>query len=94
MVRINPSLWIYSLLLFSTAVWAQPPESEADTIYDPYQSVNRAIFSFNHTLDRYTLKLVAKAYKAVTPKVVNQGITNFLTNLRLPITIINDGLQG
>lgn len=61
---------------------------------DPWEKFNRAIFSFNDRLDRYALKPVAKGYKAVTPQVVRSGISNFFVNLRSPLVILNDVLQG
>jgi phospholipid-binding lipoprotein MlaA len=44
--------------------------------------------------DHYVLKPVAKGYQKVTPQVVRTGITNFFLNLRSPIVILNDLLQG
>jgi len=61
---------------------------------DPWEKFNRAIFSFNDAADRYVLKPVAKGYVAITPSVLRTGITNFFINLRSPIVIINDVLQG
>ncbi|WP_257279979.1 VacJ family lipoprotein [Endozoicomonas sp. ONNA1] len=48
---------------------------------DPWEKANRAIFSFNDTLDTYALKPVAKGYDTVTPKPVQQLVTNFFSNL-------------
>ncbi|WP_422474533.1 MlaA family lipoprotein [Endozoicomonas sp. ALB032] len=48
---------------------------------DPWERANRAIFSFNHTLDDYTLRPVARGYDAVTPKPIQQLVTNFFSNL-------------
>jgi phospholipid-binding lipoprotein MlaA len=61
---------------------------------DPWQGFNRAVFRFNDTLDRYALKPVAKGYKAVAPRPVRTGLTNFFNNLRAPIVVLNDLLQG
>lgn len=60
---------------------------------DPFQSVNRGIYKFNDTADRYALRPVAKGYRAVTPDVLEAGIGNFFSNVRYPITIVNDFLQ-
>lgn len=48
---------------------------------DPWENTNRAIFSFNDKLDTYALKPVAKGYNAVTPKPIQQLVTNFFENL-------------
>lgn len=61
---------------------------------DPWEGFNRAVFSFNDRLDRYALKPVAKGYKKVTPRPLRTGITNFFANLRMPIVLLNDLLQG
>lgn len=61
---------------------------------DPWQGFNRVVFRFNDKLDRYALKPVAKGYKKVTPRPVRTGITNFFNNLRSPIVVLNDLLQG
>ncbi len=67
-----------------------PPDQPAD----PLEPVNRAMFSFNRTADRYVLKPVAKGYKAVVPDVAQRGVINFFSNLGEPITIVNGLLQG
>lgn len=61
---------------------------------DPWENFNRAMFRFNDTLDRHALRPVAKGYRNVTPHVVQKGITNFFVNLRSPIVMLNDVLQG
>jgi phospholipid-binding lipoprotein MlaA len=61
---------------------------------DPWEKYNRGVYRFNDVVDRYTLKPVAKGYRAVTPNVVRTGITNFFINLRSPLVIMNDLLQG
>jgi len=61
---------------------------------DPFEPVNRAIYKVNDIGDRYLARPVAKAYKKRTPGAFRQGASNFLDNLRYPITIVNDFLQG
>lgn len=61
---------------------------------DPWEGFNRAIFGFNDRLDRYALKPVAKGYKKVTPRPLRTGITNFFANLKMPVVLVNDLLQG
>ena len=65
-------------------------ESEAD----PWEGFNRAMFSFNETLDKYLLKPVAQGYVYVTPNVVQAGVSNFFSNVGEVSTVINDLLQG
>ncbi|MGH8491535.1 MAG: MlaA family lipoprotein [Moraxellaceae bacterium] len=61
---------------------------------DPWEKFNRGTYRFNDVADRYVLKPVAKGYKAITPNVVRTGITNFFINLRSPLVVMNDLLQG
>lgn len=61
---------------------------------DPFEPVNRAIFKVNDIGDRYVARPIAKAYKKSTPGAFRLGASNFLNNLRYPITIVNDFLQG
>lgn len=61
---------------------------------DPMQHINRDAFRFNDKFDRSFLKPTAKAYKAVTPYFFRSGLGNFLSNLREPVIIGNNILQG
>lgn len=61
---------------------------------DPLEDINRPIFAFNKALDDYALKPVAKGYRTVLPEPVRDGIRNFLNNLRTPLILANDALQG
>jgi phospholipid-binding lipoprotein MlaA len=48
---------------------------------DPFEKFNRAMFSFNDTVDRVALKPAATAYKNVAPSFVQTGVNNFFGNL-------------
>lgn len=61
---------------------------------DPFEPFNRVMYKVNDFGDRYLARPVAKTYEKVTPRVLRTGASNFLDNLRYPITIINDFLQG
>ena len=64
-----------------------------DEIYDPLEPFNRAVFGFNNVADKIILEPVAKGYKKL-PSPVQSGISNFLSNLKLPLVIVNQILQG
>ena len=64
-----------------------------DEIYDPFEPVNRAIFSFNNVADRIVLEPIAKGYKKL-PSPILGGINNFISNLRAPLVVVNQLLQG
>ena len=80
-----------SLLVALVAGCAHTPAYEPA---DPLEPLNRGIYSFNRTADRYVLRPVAKGYDTVTPAPVQAGIGNFLSNLGYPVTIVNALLQG
>lgn len=61
---------------------------------DPLEPVNRKIYAFNRTADRYVLRPIARTYVDVTPQPARSGIHNFLTNIGYPVTIVNALLQG
>ena len=60
---------------------------------DPIEGFNRAMFTFNDTLDRALIKPVAKGYRAIMPAPVDTGITNFFSNLDDIGSAINNLLQ-
>ncbi len=60
---------------------------------DPFESVNRLIFTFNDKLYFWVLKPAAKGYSFVVPEVGRVAVRNFFDNLAAPIRIINTALQ-
>ena len=91
---------MFSFNLYGAAsdqVIAEPDDFETtqieDEIYDPLEPINRAIFSFNNVADKIILEPVAKGYEKL-PSPIQSGISNFLSNLRAPIVVINQVLQG
>lgn len=61
---------------------------------DPWEPMNRGIFAFNETLDKYALEPAATAWDFVVPGFAQTGIDHFFHNLRMPIIFANDLLQG
>ena len=61
---------------------------------DPLESVNRTIFAFNQTLDRFIFRPVAISYVELTPAPVRESVTTLLRNLRLPLSALHSLLQG
>lgn len=60
---------------------------------DPMEPMNRAIHSFNETVDDVALKPLAKGYVAVTPSPVRSGVRNFFSNLDDVVILANNVLQ-
>ena len=61
---------------------------------DPLEGFNRAMFSFNDTLDKVALKPVATAYRNWLPSFVQTGVNNFFGNLGDVWSSVNGFLQG
>ena len=61
---------------------------------DPWEPLNRGIFTFNETLDQYAIEPVATAWDFVVPGVIQDSIDRFFTNLNMPIVFANDVLQA
>lgn len=66
----------------------------ADNANDPLEPVNRAVFWVNEGFDMVLIKPAAQVYKAVLPKPAQNGVRNVLRNLRSPLDLTNQLLQG
>ncbi len=66
----------------------------ADDPADPLEPVNRVVFKFNETADKYALRPAAKVYEKITPAPARTGITNFFDNINEPRNIVNALLQA
>ena len=60
---------------------ALPAVASAQSDEDPWEGFNRAIFSFNETVDTYSLKPLAQGYQAITPQFLEDGIHNVYSNV-------------
>ena len=65
-----------------------------EEIYDPLEKYNRKIFVFNDAFDRYFLEHAARLYRNKVPKKIRSSTHNFLTNLYLPVSVVNSLAQG
>src|ERR1700722_2138941 len=61
---------------------------------DPYESTNRSFFNSHQALYRSVIRPVTNLYTDTVPEPARDGIHNALTNADLPVTIVNDLLQG
>ncbi len=64
------------------------------TSSDPLEPLNRAVFKFNDTADRYALKPVARVYDTVVPVFLQLRVRSFFSNLDDVLVVLNDALQG
>lgn len=60
---------------------------------DPLEGFNRAVYTFNDTLDHTLLTPLAIGYRAITPEFAETGINNFYANLNDFIVAANNILQ-
>jgi phospholipid-binding lipoprotein MlaA len=60
---------------------------------DPWTGWNRGTQTFNDNLDKAILKPMAKGYQWITPEFVDEGITNFFSNINDIGVTFNDLLQ-
>jgi phospholipid-binding lipoprotein MlaA len=83
-------------LIFGVLGWSGSafPASTTGTDADPWEGFNRNVYAFNDVIDTYALRPVAVGYRAVTPDLVEEGISNFFDNIFELRTILNDVLQG
>ena len=72
-----------------------PAAREAyDEANDPAEPTNRVIFAGNQWLDRNALQPVARSYQDTVPEDVRGSVHNFGQNLKQPLVLVNDVLQG
>ncbi len=85
------------------AAAAQMPnqaELDAEDIYaqklvpDPWEGFNRKMHGFNNAADKFVLRPLAVGYKKITPEPVQAGVSRFFANLSMPVTVVNQALQG
>jgi phospholipid-binding lipoprotein MlaA len=86
---LNKLILIFSLAILSACASVPGGPSEND----PFESYNRAMFSFNDGLDKYFLRPVAEGYDKVLPKPVKTGVSNIFSHIGDVFVILNDILQ-
>jgi phospholipid-binding lipoprotein MlaA len=92
-IRITGLVFL-GLMLALNSGCASKQATEKAPNPDPFEPVNRQIYRFNDTADRFVLRPVGKGYNFITPRPVRTGVSNFFDNVTYPITIVNDFLQG
>jgi phospholipid-binding lipoprotein MlaA len=88
------------LFAFLLVGCASAPQTLSDktadekAINDPLERVNRVTFAFNEILDTVLFTPLTKAYRFVVPNVARTGVHNVLDNLKSPVYLANELLQG
>lgn len=95
LVRVGLGL----MLLLGVAACATPPTDPAeraafDETNDPLEPMNREIFAVNQFADDILIAPIADMYRTFTPPPIQSRFSNVLDNLRQPLVLTNNLLQG
>jgi phospholipid-binding lipoprotein MlaA len=92
--RARPDLELGSALAQKTQDQQTQDTTEAvEEEYDPWESFNEKMFTFNRNLDRYVLKPVARGYMFVMPEPWQVMIGNGFDNINFVPRFVNSLLQ-
>lgn len=98
MTRISHS-WsagcaLLHMVVLAVSLSAPLTANAQETVDDPWEPVNKRIFTFNQYFDDWFMRPLAKGYAAVLPPPAQQGVQNFFSNLDDVTVLINNLLQG
>lgn len=96
-LHVSAALIVGALLSgCASAPNANDPQAVAEykELNDPIEPLNRTFFEFNRGLDTMLLRPAATFYKAMMPPPLQNLVHNFLNNLKSPVVLLNDVLQG
>lgn len=63
-------------------------------VSDPFEPFNRSMHNFNATTVKYVYRPVAQGYEKIVPGVARRGLSSFFQNLRFPVRLVSNLLQG
>lgn len=93
MINTNKFFQLFTLLIAilinSGCATLDGPENPDD----PYESYNRAMFSFNEGVDKYAFKPAAEGYNFIMPNFASKGVSNFFSNIDDIVVFFNQILQ-
>jgi phospholipid-binding lipoprotein MlaA len=96
---LTRSACLMAVLALGAGCATPPDPKDADAvaefrqINDPAEPTNRAVFAFNRGVDAVILQPLATVYRE-TPQLFQDSVHNVLNNLRTPVILLNDLLQG
>jgi phospholipid-binding lipoprotein MlaA len=75
---------------------AQPaaPQAAPGGSWDPFETFNRSIYSFNSAFGESVASKVSSGYQSAVPGGVQAAVDNFFTNLREPFTFVASALNA
>jgi len=86
----RPTRWLplLAIVLLAGCTIAKPRTD------DPLEKYNRGVYKFNEHVDKAVVRPVAVGYRKITNPPVRRSVSDFFTNIRMPITVANDLLQA
>ena len=89
---LNKTL-LSSLVISITLLGCSTTQTQTPNPSDPWSGWNHGTQTFNDNLDKAVLKPLAQGYQWIAPEFVNEGVTNFFSNINDVGVTINDLLQ-
>lgn len=88
-LSIRPAFALGTALLLGACASSSDPSAN-----DPIEGFNRGVHAVNQAVDTVVLRPVAYAYREGMPGPFQDRIRDFLNNLKTPVVLANDLLQG
>ncbi len=93
MTKISVFLFIKLIIILSILNGCSNTSNSFSENNDPFEPLNRNVFTFNKYLDKKIISPISSAYVKKVPSTVRRGISNHLEWMDTPSTIINSVLQ-
>ena len=87
-------LLTYLIFIIGVGLVSGCASTSASQDNDPFEKYNRGMTNFNQKLDDYVVAPIARGYRNVLPTPARNGVNNFFNNLREPLNMVYDLLQG
>jgi phospholipid-binding lipoprotein MlaA len=84
----------FSLTLAGCAINPKDPVNADTSVSDPLQGLNRVTLALNEFLDKIIFNPLDTAYRTIVPQVARDGVHNVLDNVKSPVYLANELLQG
>ncbi|MBR1948323.1 MAG: VacJ family lipoprotein [Alphaproteobacteria bacterium] len=82
---------VLSFVLLTSACATNIHRSDENA--DPYENINRKIFSFNDSVYENVFFPVARGYRTITTPSIRERVNSFIANIDEPISAVNHLLQ-
>jgi len=85
---------VLSMPLAGCATTQNNGPADDEVVSDPLRPFNRVMLSFNEILDKVLFNPIDNVYRTVVPEVARKAVTNVLANVKSPVYLANELLQG